>query len=220
MGHKVNPKIIRIGLTQDWLSKWFVRKNYADTVRQDVVIRKYIKVKLKGCGIEKIEIERSTNELVLNITCAKPGIIIGRGGAGIEDLKQEIIKKFINDKKGIKINIQDVGNPNLSAPVVLESLILDIEKRMPFRRVMKQSIDRVMKAGALGIKIVMSGRLNGVEIARTETLAQGKIPLHTFRADIDYSRGVARTTYGAIGIKVWIYKGEVFGDKANKQLIN
>ena len=210
MGHKVNPKIIRIGLTQDWLSKLFVRKNYADTVRQDVVIRKYIKVKLKGCGIEKIEIERSTNELVLNITCAKPGIIIGRGGAGIEDLKQEIIKKFINDKKGIKINIQDVGNPNLSAPVVLESLILDIEKRMPFRRVMKQAINKVERAGALGVKVVVSGRLNGSEIARTEMLTSGKVPLHTLRADIDFAKTTAKTTYGAIGIKFWIYKGDIF----------
>lgn len=210
MGHKVNPKAIRIGLNITWSSKWFAKKNYATLVKQDILVRKYIKNKFKGTGIEKIEIERTSAELVINITCAKPGIIIGRGGSGIEDLRKEIKEKFLISKQNIKVNIKEVENPNLSAPVVLESLIADIEKRMPFRRVMKQGIDRVIKAGAKGVKIIVGGRLNGAEIARTETLSQGKIPLHTFRADIDYSRGAAHTTYGAIGIKVWIYKGEIF----------
>lgn len=213
MGSKVNPKVIRIGQTQSWASKWFARKNYADFVKEDITIRKFIADKLKNSGIEKVEIERSANDLVIIITCARPGIIIGRGGAGIENLRKDISKKFLGGKKNIKINIQEVENPNLSSTVVLESLIADIEKRIPFRRVMKQGIDRVMKAGAKGVRIIMAGRLNGVEIARTETLTEGKVPLHTFRADIDYARGAAQTTHGVIGIKVWIYKGEVFEKK-------
>ncbi|MBU1131231.1 30S ribosomal protein S3 [Patescibacteria group bacterium] len=210
MGSKVNPKIIRIGQTQSWTSRWFAKKNYADFVKEDITIRKFITNKLKNSGIEKIEIERSANDIVIIITCAKPGIIIGRGGAGIDELRKKIVEKVLGNKQGIKINILEVENPNLSAAVILESLIMDIEKRIPFRRVMKQGIDRVMKAGAKGVKIIMAGRLNGVEIARTETLTEGKVPLHTFRANIDYARSAAKTTYGAIGVKVWIYKGEVF----------
>jgi len=217
MGHKVNAKLIRIGQSQNWSSKWFAKRGYADLVRQDILIKRYISGKLKGAGIDKIEIERSTNELVINITCAKPGLIIGRGGAGIEDLRKEIKERFLKQKQNIKVNIKEVENPSLSAAVVLESFIADIEKRMPFRRVMKQGIDRVMKAGAKGVKIIMGGRLNGAEIARTETLSQGKVPLHTFRADIDYTRGAAHTTYGAIGIKIWIYKGEVFNKISDQQ---
>lgn len=217
MGHKVNPRAFRIGQSFGWSSKWFAGKNFADQVKADVSIRKYIKTKLKGSGIDRIEIERSSNDLVLNITCARPGLVIGRAGAGIESLKKEIQDKFFNGKQSVKINIKEVDNPNLAAEVVLESFIADIEKRMPFRRVMKQGIDRVMKAGAKGVKIIMSGRLNGAEIARTETLTQGKVPLHTFRADIDYARAAAHTTYGAIGVKVWIYKGEYFIKKENNQ---
>ena len=220
MGHKVNPKAFRLGQSVQWSSKWFVRKNYAETLRQDIGIRKFVKNKLKESGIDLVEIERTPAEIILNITAAKPGMIIGRGGEGIELLRKEIISKFMKTKQMVKINIQEVDNPNTSAEVMLYYMITDVEKRIPFRRIMKQSIERVMKAGALGVKITMSGRLNGVEIARTETLAQGKIPLHTLRANIEYARGAAFTTYGAIGVKVWIYKKEVFNKNVkvlNKQ---
>jgi len=218
MGHKVNPKVFRIGQSVNWSSRWFSSKNYADLLKQDILVRKFLKKKWKEAGIEKVDIERTPAELTLIIAAARPGLIIGRGGAGIEEIKKEIlIKYFKNAVKNLKINIQEVENPNASAPIMVNSITQDIEKRMPFRRVMKQTIERVMKAGALGVKVMVSGRLNGAEIARTEMLSQGKVPLHTIRADIDYSRGVARTTYGAIGVKVWIYKGEVFEDK-NKQV--
>jgi len=210
MGHKVNPKSFRIGQNESWRSKWFATKDYADLLKQDYLIRKFIKNKLKSCGLDRIEIERSTKKIDINITTAKPGLIIGRGGSGIEDLKKEIVSKFLNKEDILNINIYEVDNPGLSSEVVLQSMIEDIEKRIPFRRVMKQNIDKVMRAGAQGVKISMSGRLNGVEIAREEKLQQGKMPLHTLRANIDYARAAAFTTYGAIGIKVWIYKGEVF----------
>jgi len=219
MGHKVNPKSFRLGLNITWLSKWYNLKDYADLVRDDVLIRRFLQKKLKEAGIDRIEIERSPTQMSIIITAARPGIIIGRGGTGIEEIKKELKKKFpkANEKQNIKLNIQEVDNPNLSAAVMLNFMTADIEKRMPFRRVMKQAIDRVMKAGAQGVKISMSGRLNGAEIARTENLSEGKIPLHTLRANIDYSRGAAHTTYGAIGVKIWIYKGDVFEKNVKKE---
>lgn len=213
MGHKVNPKAFRLGQTLTWSSRWFSDKNYADFLKEDILIRKFIKKILKEAVIEKVEIERSANQIAIFITAARPGVIIGRGGTGIEELKKKIITTCFknNPKQNLKLNITEIDNPNLSSEAMLHFMCADIEKRMPFRRVMKQAIERVMKAGALGVKIIMGGRLNGAEIARVETLSQGKVPLHTLRADIDYARGVARTTYGAIGVKVWIYKGDVFG---------
>jgi small subunit ribosomal protein S3 len=216
MGQKVNPRIFRIGQSESWRSKWFATKDYAELLQQDYLIRKFIKNKLKSCSIDKIEIERSTKKIDINIHTAKPGLIIGRGGSGIEDLKKEINDKFLRKEDFLNINIHEVDNPNLSSEIVLQSMVVDIEKRIPFRRVMKQNIDRVMRAGALGVKISMSGRLNGVEIAREENLHQGRMPLHTIRANIDYARAAAFTTYGAVGIKVWIYKGEVFNKKEEK----
>ncbi len=211
MGQKVNPKAFRLGQTQTWASKWFAKKDYAEFLKEDILVRKFLKKKLKDAGIDKISIERSPTEITIIIEAARPGIIIGRGGSGIEEIKKDILGKFLKSvKQNVKINIQEVDNPNLSAANIVYHISQDIEKRMPFRRVMKQSIDKVMKAGAEGVKVILAGRLNGVEIARTETLFQGKIPLHTLRANIDYSRGVANTTYGTIGIKVWIYKGDVF----------
>lgn len=210
MGHKVNPRVFRLGMSEQWRSRWFSDKEYPALLRQDVTVRRYLGQKLKDAGIDRIDIERFRDELVITIITAKPGIIIGRGGTGIEELKKDIVKRFLAPKTVLKVNIQEVENPNLSAGVVLQACIADIEKRIPFRRIMKQNIDKVLKAGAEGVKIVMAGRLNGAEIARTEMLAQGKIPLHTLRANIDYTRGTARTTYGAIGIKVWIYKGLYF----------
>ncbi len=210
MGQKVNPKIYRIGPLNSWDSKWFSKNNYADFLRLDFLIKKYIKNKLKEAAIAKIEIERSGNNMTVIIHTGKPGLIIGRGGQGVEDLKKEIKAKFLDKKMGLTINIQEVRDQSLSAELIVQSLIADIEKRIPYRRTMKQVIARVQKAGAQGVKVMCSGRLNGVEIARRENLGWGKLPLHTIRADIDYARGAALTTYGKVGVKVWIYKGEKF----------
>ena len=213
MGKKVNPKILRIGITKTWPSKWFSTGNdYIKKIEQDVGIRRYLLRELREAGIDKIEIERSANNITVAIHTAKPGLIIGRGGTGVEDLKKKIHSKFLKNYRlgDIKINILEVDRPNLSAQIIVQSMILDLEKRMPFRRVMKQAMGRTERAGALGVKIIVAGRLNGVEIARSEMLSWGKVPLHTLRADIDYARGTAFTTYGTIGVKVWVYKGEVF----------
>jgi len=216
MGQKVHPKIFRIGLIYDWNSKWYSKKNYSTFLKQDIQIRKFIPKELKDASIARIEVERSANSITVIIYSAKPGIIIGRGGKGVEELKEKIVKQFLPPKTTLNINIQEVKNPNLSSEIVVQSMIADLEKRMPYRRVMKQTISRIEKAGAKGVKVIVSGRLNGVEIARTETLKSGRLPLHTLRAEIDYARGTASTTYGAIGVKVWIYKGEVFKKSENE----
>jgi small subunit ribosomal protein S3 len=212
MGQKVHPKIFRTGQSQiyTWDSKWFAKKDYASRLRQDVLIRDFLKKTLREAAVAKIEIERTANALTIIIHSAKPGVIIGHAGAGIEELKKKIKAKFLDKKTALSLNVQEVQNPSLSAEVVLQSMIADIEKRVPFRRVMKQTISRVERAGAKGVKVIVSGRLDGAEIARDEMLTRGKIPLHTFRADIDYASGAAFTIYGAIGIKLWIYRGEVF----------
>ncbi len=219
MGQKVNPKIFRTNIIFSWSSKWFSQHNYAENLQQDIKLRKFLRNKLKEAALAKIEIERSVGKLDINLYTAKPGLIIGKGGKAVEDLKKELQQKIIhNPKLQININIKEVDKPNLSAEIMVQQMAQEIEKRVPFRRVMKRTIDMILKAGAKGVKVQVSGRLNGAEIARTETLAEGKIPLHTMRANIDYSRGVAVTTYGTIGIKVWIYTGEVF--KAKEQEIN
>lgn len=213
MGQKVNPIVFRIGTTQTWQSKWFARKEYAKYLKQDTLIKKYIKTKYKEAAIDRIEIERSRGKLQIIIHTAKPGLIIGRGGQAIEDLRKEIILRFVRERSlNVHISIQEVRQPNLSAEVVLQGMILEIEKRVPYRRVLKRAIENVRRAGAQGVKVYIAGRLNGAEIARTEVLSEGKIPLHTLRANIDYARAAARTTYGAVGIKVWIYKGELFAN--------
>lgn len=217
MGHKVNPIVFRMGMSQSWKSKWFSDKNYIEYLKQDVLVRKFLKNKLKDAGIAEIEIKRSADIIEIVIHSSRPGVIIGRGGTGVEDIKREITNKYFkNIKKNLKLTIEEVKRPMLSSPVVLQGMIDQVEKRLPYRKVMKKTIEKVMQAGARGVKITMSGRLNGVEIARTETLKQGRLPLHTLRADIDYSRGAAHTTYGAIGVKIWIYKGEVV-DNADKK---
>ena len=210
MGHKVHPKILRIGGLYSWPSKWFSRRDYPKFLREDILIRKFLQRELREASLEKTEIERSANSVNLIIYSAKPGIIIGRGGQGVEELKKKIKKQFLNPKTNLNITIQEVRNPNLSAQLVAQSMALDLEKRMPYRRVLKQAIARVEKTEAKGVKVTVAGRLNGSEIARTETLNSGSLPLHTLRADIDYARTAARTTYGAIGVKVWIYKGDKF----------
>jgi small subunit ribosomal protein S3 len=217
MGRKINPKLFRLGLSESWNSCWYAGRDYAEFLRQDVNIRSFLKKKLKEASLENIRIERSRGEIIINITAARPGLIIGRGGSGIEDLKKELLKKFLDNSTKIQVNVAEVSKPNLSAPVIIQSIAEDIEKRIPFRRVMKQNIDKVMKAGAQGVKIILAGRLNGVDIARREKLVKGKVPVGTLRSDISYSRGVARTTYGAIGIKVWIYKGEFFITNKKKE---
>ncbi|MEA3463511.1 MAG: 30S ribosomal protein S3 [Patescibacteria group bacterium] len=223
MGQKVNPKIFRMGVIRTWNSKWFGSgKDYIKNFSQDIKIKKFLIQKLREAGVDRVEIERSANKISINVFTAKPGLIIGRGGAGVDDLKKEIHKKLLSRPcrvrlGDIKLNITEVNRPNLSAQIIIQSIILDLEKRMPYRRVMKQAIARAERAGALGVRVVVKGRLNGAEIARSEMLTSGKVPLHTLRADIDYSRGVARTTYGAIGVKVWVYRGEVFKKKEEKK---
>lgn len=213
MGKKVNPKIFRMGITKTWPSVWFEKgEAYIKNVRQDVLVRKYMIKEFKEAGIDKVEIMRGLNRIEISVYTAKPGIIIGRGGNGVEELKRKLHDTFLKNfrMQEINLNIKEAVRPNLSAQIIVQSMTLDIEKRLPFRKVMKQAIGRVERGGALGAKTVISGRLNGAEIARTEKLVWGKVPLQTLRADIDYARGAAHTTYGTIGIKVWVYKGEVF----------
>lgn len=217
MGQKVHPKIFRIGELYGWSSKWFSNRDYAKFLQQDLMIKKFIRTALKEAAVADIEIERSAGRVTVIIHSGKPGIIIGRGGQGVEDMKKKIKTKFLDAKTSVNINIQEIKNPNTSSELILQSIAADLEKRMPYRRVMKQAIGRVEKTDAKGVKITVAGRLNGADIARTETLSSGSLPLHTIRADIDYSRGVARTIYGAIGLKVWIYKGEVFRKDQEKK---
>jgi len=214
MSHKVNPVIHRIPVVHTWDSKWFARKtDLPKFLEQEVKIRAYLGKKLKEAGIDAISIERSAKEMRITIMAGKPGVIIGRNGQGLEEIRKEIEKKLVQFKLKVKLDIQAVRQPALSAQIVGQNAVAEIERRMPFRRVMKQSIEKVMAAGAKGIKIKMSGRLNGAEIARTEVLSAGKMSLITFRSDVDYAIVEAQTLYGKIGVKVWIYHGEVFGIK-------
>ena len=207
MGQKVNPHGLRVGVIKDWDSRWFVNdKDFGDTLVADFKLRKFIKEKVKAAGVPKIEIERDNSRIKVIIYCAKPGIVIGPKGAAIEELKKEI-----EAKTGIptRVNVAEVKAVDMNSQLVAENIATQLEKRISFRRAMKQSIGRTMKAGAKGIKIKCSGRLGGAEIARSEQYHEGTIPLQTLRADIDYGFAEANTTYGKIGIKVWIYKGEV-----------
>ncbi len=211
MGQKVNPKGYRLGIIFNWNSIWYAdKKNFKVYLKQDILTRKFIMKELKDAGVEKVIIERPSGEIVINIYSARPGVIIGRAGSGVEELKRKIKKNFIHGKETMNINIKEVERPALSSSLVAQGIIADLEKRIPFRRTVKQAMSKVQRAGALGVKVIVGGRLNGAEIARSEMISVGKVPLHTIRADIDYTRGVARTMYGAIGVKVWIYKGEVF----------
>lgn len=213
MGHKVHPKIHRIQVIYTWDSRWFQKRGYARCAEQDIRIREFLTQKYKDAHIDAIGMERGPKNLTITILAAKPGLIIGRGGQGLELLRQAIERQFLQMAFKVKLNIQEVRQPSLSAAIVAQTMASEIERRLPFRRVMKQTMERVMKAGAGGVKVNMAGRLNGVEIARTEMLATGKVPLITLRSDVDYALIEAQTTYGKIGIKVWIYRGEVFGRK-------
>ncbi len=213
MGKKVNPKIFRMGITKSWDSVWFESgKNYIKNVAQDIAVRRYLIKEFKEAGVDKVEIIRSLNRIQVDLWTGKPGLLIGRGGNGVEDLKKKLHTKFLKTFRigEITLNIKEVSRPGLSAQIAVQTMTLEIEKRIPFRKVMKQAISRIERSGAQGAKVVIGGRLNGAEIARTEKLVWGKVPLNTLRADIDYARGAAHTSYGAIGIKVWVYKGEVF----------
>jgi len=220
MGHKVHPKIHRTPYVFAWDSKWFAKKeNLPIFLEQEIKIRNFLAKKFKDAGIDAVSIERSPKEMVVTILAAKPGVIIGRSGQGIDVVRKEIERKYLQQKLKVKLNIIPVKHPALSAAVVAQGCASEIERRLPFRRVMKQAIEKVMAAGAKGVKINMSGRLNGVEIARRETLSAGKMSLITLRSDVDYAFVEAQTIYGKIGIKVWIYHGEVFGrrDKFDKK---
>jgi small subunit ribosomal protein S3 len=206
LGQKVNPIGLRLGIVKTWDSRWYAEKNYAKFLQEDIKIRRFIKEKLYHAGISKVEIERTANRAKITIRAARPGIIIGQKGAEIEKLQKEIQKMA---QREISINIQEVRRVELDAQLVAENVALQLERRIAFRRAMKKSVTSSMKFGAQGIKIACSGRLGGAEIARSEWYREGRVPLHTLRADIDYGFAEARTTYGTIGVKVWIYKGEV-----------
>ncbi len=207
MGQKVNPHGLRVGVIKDWDSRWFANKStFGDTLVEDYNVRNYIKKSLYAAGVPRIEIERFADKVKIHIHCAKPGIVIGRGGAEIEKLRASVEAMI---KKPVAINIIEVKQPDLEAQLVAESIAQQLENRISFRRAMKQSIGKTMKLGARGIKTRVSGRLGGAEIARAESYHEGTIPLQTIRADIDYGTAEAHTTYGRLGVKVWIYKGEV-----------
>ena len=215
MGQKMDPNGLRLGIIKDWNSKWYAdSKNFADYLVEDYKIRKYIDKKLHVAGISKIEIERTAKFVKINVYTAKPGLIIGKGGNLAEALKAEL-EKMIN--KQVNLNIVEVSNIDLDAKLVAENIAMQLEKRISFRRAMKQCMQKTMKAGALGIKTAVSGRLGGADMARTEFYKEGTIPLQTLRADIDYGFAEADTTYGKIGVKVWIYKGEVLPERPKKE---
>ena len=214
MGQKVNPHGLRVGIIKDWDSRWYEEKKFSDYLVEDYNLRKYLKKKLYAAGISKIEIERITTKINITIFTAKPGIVIGKGGAEIEKLKKELSKYT---KSEINLSIKEIKRPDREAQLVAENVALNLENRMAFRRAMKQAMSRTMKAGALGIKASVGGRLAGADIARTEFYSEGTIPLQTLRADIDYGFAEANTTYGKLGVKVWIYKGEVLSNKNKKQ---
>jgi len=207
VGQKVNPKGLRIGIIKDWDGKWFAgKKDFSSLLMEDVKVRKFVKKKLFAAGVSRIQIERAANRVKLTIHAAKPGIVIGRGGTEVENLRK-ILEKMTG--KQVHINIAEIKIPETDAQLVAENVASQLEKRIAFRRAMKQSVSRSMKMGAKGIKVACAGRLAGAEIARSEWYSEGKVPLHTLRADIDYGFAEANTTYGKIGVKVWMYKGEV-----------
>lgn len=210
MGQKVNPIGIRLGINKDWNSKWFANRNYAQLLNQDINLRKYLKKKLMSAAISRISIERPANNAVVTIHTARPGVLIGKKGGGIESLRAEIAVQL---GVPVHLNIEEVRKPELDSTLVAESVAQQLEQRVMFRRAMKRAVTTAMKSGAKGIKICVSGRLGGAEIARSEWYREGRVPLHTFRADIDYGTAESKTTYGIIGVKVWIFKGEIIPQK-------
>jgi small subunit ribosomal protein S3 len=217
MGQKVHPYGFRLGVTKTWRSRWFAKQDYAKLLHEDLELKESLLARLKAAGVSSIEVDRPGNKLRITIRTSRPGIIIGRKGAEIEKLKGDLAKKT---KREIFIDIQEVHRPELDAQLVSESIALQLEKRVAFRRAMRKSVDSALRFGCKGIKVRVSGRLNGAEIARSEWYLQGQLPLHTLRADVDYGFSQAYTTYGVIGIKVWIYKGEVIEGRTRNSLRN
>lgn len=214
MGHKVHPKIFRMGVTESWDSKWYADQDYTNLLHEDIKIKKFIKSRVYHAGISKIEIERASNKAKINIHTARPGIVIGKKGAEIEKLKEELSRLTAGE---IYLNIHEVRRPDLDAQLVAENIALQLERRVAFRRAMKESVSRAMRMGAQGIRVQCGGRLGGNEIARTEWYRDGRVPLHTLRADINYGLAEAHTTYGLIGVKVWIFRGEVLTKEEEQQ---
>lgn len=218
MGQKVNPNGLRVGINKTWNSFWYAdKKDIAKNIKEDNVIRKYILKEYKNCAISNVLIERTADSVTVTISTAKPGVLIGQKGAGVEQLKKNI-EKLSNAKK-VNVNIVELKNPDLDAKLVAESIASQLEKRAQFRRVMKSAMQRVMRAGAVGVKTMVSGRLDGAEIARSEHFNEGSLPLHTIRANIDYACVEAHTTFGVLGVKVWINKGEILG-KVSQSSVN
>lgn len=210
MGQKVSPVGLRVGIIRDWESRWYAGKDYADLLHEDIKIREYIFKRLKDAAVSRVEIERAANRVNVSIFTAKPGMVIGKGGAEVEALRQQLSK--MTGKK-VHININEIKNPELEATLVAQNIAQQLERRVSFRRALKQAIHRTLRFGAKGIRAQVSGRLGGADIARTEGYNEGTVPLHTLRADIDYGTAEAHTTYGRIGVKVWIYRGEVLPSK-------
>ena len=216
MGQKISPTSLRLGIHKDWASRWFGGAKYTSFLKDDVAVRKLLEKRLKNMAVDRIHIERGNDTVKVTIHTARPGLIIGRGGTGIQEL-QVLIQKLLKKRTAIQLEVQEIKNPDASAAVVAESIVDQVEKRIPYRRILKQTLARVMSSREVkGGKIRMSGRLDGAEIARTEHLEQGSLPLQTLRANIDFAKATAVTTYGTVGIKVWVYKGEVFEKEAPK----
>jgi small subunit ribosomal protein S3 len=215
MGQKTNPIGLRLGINRTWDSRWFSSKEYAKWLDEDIRIRKYIKQRLFKAGVAKIEIERSGGKATVNIYTARPGMVIGRKGAEVDMLRDEL--KHLSGKE-VQINIKDVKKPELNAQLVGEHIAMQLQQRVSFRRAMKKTIASAMRMGALGIRVQCSGRLGGAEMSRREGYHEGRVPLHTLRADIDFARATAHTTFGCVGVKVWIYKGEIFPEEFRRQM--
>lgn len=212
MGQKIHPKGLRLGIVADWDAKWFAdKKTFKDTLLEDVKVRNFVQDRLRNASVARLEIERAANRLRLTIHTAKPGMVIGRGGTGVEALRKELVELT---KRQVAINIIEIKSPELDAQLVSENIAQALERRISARRAMKNAVTRAMRMGARGVRILVGGRLSGAEMARRERSWQGSVPLHTLRADIDYGASEARTTYGRIGVKVWIYKGEILAPRA------
>ena len=218
MGQKVNPVGIRLGITRDWTSRWYANtRNFPAYIHQDWLVREFLKKKLAEASVSRIHIERAARKSNITIHTARPGVVIGKKGEDIERLRLEVAKMMGMAVQDVRLNIAEIRKPEVDAQLVAEGIAQQIERRVMFRRAMKRAVMNTMRSGALGVKVRVSGRLNGSEIARTEWSREGRIPLHTFRAEIDYGLAEARTTYGVIGVKVWIFKGEVFDQAEAEQ---
>lgn len=211
MGQKVNPIGMRLGVSSDWSSKWYAeKKDYANNLKKDLEIREYVREKLAAASVSKVTIERPAKQAIVTVHSARPGIVIGKKGEDIERLRIDLAQKFGLPLGTVKVNIEEIRKPELDATLVAQGIAQQLERRIMFRRAMRRAVSNTMRLGALGIKVSVAGRLNGAEIARTEWYREGRVPLHTLRADIDYGTAEGLTTYGIIGIKVWIFKGEVY----------